>query len=517
MSAGPRIEAEVARALEQGPASGADLIETLRANEEPILAEGAVLVYGALANLAARGEAALLEKGPGEAIWGTPGSRSRALRPPGAPASFGLKEAQLAFVDIAVAKLTRGLPPHYFEELRRVTVADADRLVHQGAEPDAAARMALSGLGPESAAHRVLSRANTGKTIRLRLRARRRVPAWVTFLLVAGLCIFVLRVFVIAIYRVPTRSMAPALAPEGELGDQRVLVNSLAYRFGAVDRGDIVVFDQSAERDRFVKRAMGLPGERIRVVDPDLQIDGKRLVKERALLDRVSVPLFAWDGLEHEGQTHRTPYPLHDGYLRDDNTVLPEPSFRRPAFDLVMSFRIRVAKKPTTVSVRIDEGLASPHWVFLSTEEGRGSAVSGGLELERDARFLLEPGFWRNVWITNADRVFRVELDGREACRAPVTGSRRRSEGTTVGILVLDGDAEFERLVISRDIIHRQAPGAGPDQKNEWLLGPNEVFLLGDNTDDSVDSRHFGPISTSALRGKVFAVIWPLDRARWIR
>jgi len=511
------IESEVARALEQGPASGADLIEMLRAKEEPILAEGAVLVYGALANLAARGKAALLERGPGEAIWGTPGSPPRALRLPGAPASFGLEESQLAFVDAALAKLTKGLPPHYFEELRRVTISDADRLVHQGVDPAAAARMALSGLGPEAAAHRVLARANAGKTVKLRLRARRRLPAWIVLLLVVGLTIFVLRVFVIAIYRVPTRSMAPALAPEGELGDQRVLVNSLAYRFGAVERGDIVVFDRPTERERFVKRAMGLPGERIRVVDPDLQINGKRLVKERALLDRVSVPLFEWDGLEHEGQIHRTPHPLQDGYLRQDKTILPEPSSRRAAFDVVMSFRVRVAKKPTTVTVRIDEGLASPHFVFLSTQQGRASAASGGRELERDARFLLEPGFWRDVWITNADRVFRVELDGREACRVSVTGARRRSEGAIVEIRIEDGEAEFERFVIARDIIHRQAPGAGPKQNNEWSLGPNEVFLLGDNTDSSVDSRHFGPISTSALRGKVFAVIWPLDRARWIR
>ena len=34
-------------------------------------------------------------------------------------------------------------------------VLDADRLVHQGADADAAARMALNGLGPESGARRV--------------------------------------------------------------------------------------------------------------------------------------------------------------------------------------------------------------------------------------------------------------------------------------------------------------------------------------------------------------------------
>lgn len=37
------------------------------------------------------------------------------------------------------------------------------------------------------------------------------------------------------------------------------------------------------------------------------------------------------------------------------------------------------------------------------------------------------------------------------------------------------------------------------------------VYLMGDNRTDSHDSRWFGPQPVSALRGKAFALYWPLD------
>jgi signal peptidase I len=38
-------------------------------------------------------------------------------------------------------------------------------------------------------------------------------------------------------------------------------------------------------------------------------------------------------------------------------------------------------------------------------------------------------------------------------------------------------------------------------------LGPTEYFLMGDNRDDSLDSRAFGPVSRDRITGKVMAVL----------
>ena len=67
--------------------------------------------------------------------------------------------------------------------------------------------------------------------------------------------------FVLQPYEIPSGSMEPGLRP----GD-RVLVNKVAYRFGArPQRGDVVVFDGTGYFGgaEFVKRVVGVGGDRV--------------------------------------------------------------------------------------------------------------------------------------------------------------------------------------------------------------------------------------------------------------
>ena len=47
-------------------------------------------------------------------------------------------------------------------------------------------------------------------------------------------------------------------------------------------------------------------------------------------------------------------------------------------------------------------------------------------------------------------------------------------------------------------------PVAGP-----LRLGPDEIFVLGDNASESLDSREHGPVPLSAVIGLPLAVVWP--------
>lgn len=81
-------------------------------------------------------------------------------------------------------------------------------------------------------------------------------------------------------------SMEPALH-----NGQEILMNRILYRISRPDRGDVVVFLPNGGQNShlYVKRVVGLPGEKVQIREGNVYIDGV-LLEENELFDKIIDP-----------------------------------------------------------------------------------------------------------------------------------------------------------------------------------------------------------------------------------
>ena len=111
------------------------------------------------------------------------------------------------------------------------------------------------------------------------------VFSWVRVVVIALLLTIVIRRLVIVNAEVPTSSMVSLIDP----GD-RLIGFRLSYLFSEPKRFDVVIFWYPVDRtEKFIKRVIGLPGERVEFAGGQLYVDGAA-VAERW----VSSPTADW-------------------------------------------------------------------------------------------------------------------------------------------------------------------------------------------------------------------------------
>lgn len=119
--------------------------------------------------------------------------------------------------------------------------------------------------------------------------AWRALHSWFRDLAFAVLVSFFIILFLYQPVKVEGGSMEPGLEDQ-----ERIFINKLVYRWESIGRGDIVVFRYPRDpRKSFIKRVIGLPGDRVRIAFGHVYVNGK-LVEEpyvpEELLDTKSYP-----------------------------------------------------------------------------------------------------------------------------------------------------------------------------------------------------------------------------------
>jgi len=353
-----------------------------------------------------------------------------------------------------------------------------------------------------------------------------------------------------------------------DLAGDRVLVDKSIFQFRPPRRWEVVAFRHPEQAGRtVVKRVAGLPGESIQIRHGDLYADGriqrKTLPQQRAL----AVPVYdaefppplepslpprwqadrpdtSWDSADGRfthpavpdeesidwltyGHWHRLggrPGQTCPGPVRDNcgyNQTRPRRiEDLHPVADLLLSFRlvktfgrgllvVRATDGRTEFQARIDPQRRR----YEVSADGRAIAAGSGKLPRKTGELAVEMSLF--------DRQLLLAFDGRPVVTYPCVCSDRplRPSCRPLAIGSLGLGLEIRGLRVSRDVYYTRP--LGPEARwgldNPVRLGPEEYYVLGDNSPVSQDSRTWpgGPaVPDNFLVGKPLAVLFAARRVQ---
>jgi len=230
----------------------------------------------------------------------------------------------------------------------------------------------------------------------------------------ALILVVIIQRFYIGNFKIPTGSMIPTI----EVGD-RVFADMVSYKFTSPKRNSIIVFKEPIQdKVLYTKRAMGLPGERIKIEDDILYINGEKTDFRR------------YSNLG----------------IGDNEWRIPE---KGDKLQIIPAGNYNEAYKSASIDIaKVQE------------------------ELKNNSVSIYE--FMPNL---------KFVVNGEET--API----------------LD-------FIHDKNILDKLLSG----ETVEVTLEDNYYLALGDNTDHSFDSRYWGFVKESRIRGRALVRFWPLNR-----
>ena len=235
----------------------------------------------------------------------------------------------------------------------------------------------------------------------------------------ALILVVVIQRFYIGNFKIPTGSMIPTI----EVGD-RVFADMVSYKFTSPKRNSIIVFKEPIQdKVLYTKRAMGLPGERIKIENDTLYINGEKTDFRR------------YSNLGIGDNEWRIPQ------KGDKLQIIPagnyNESYKSASIDIA-----KVQKELKNNSVSIYEFMPNLKFVV------NGEETAPILDFIHDKNIL-------------------------------------------------------DKLLVGETI--------------EVILEDNYYLALGDNTDNSFDSRYWGFVKENRIRGRALVRFWPLNRIGIVR
>ena len=230
----------------------------------------------------------------------------------------------------------------------------------------------------------------------------------------ALILVVIIQRFYIGNFKIPTGSMIPTI----QVGD-RVFADMVSYKFTGPKRNNIIVFKEPIENKvLYTKRAMGLPGETVKIQDGILYING-------------------------EATNFRQYSNLGIG---DNEWRIPK---KGDKLEIIPAGNYNKARNYTSIDIE---------------------------KIQKELKY-------------NSASVYEFMPNLKFVVNGKETG------------LILD-------FIHDKDVVAKLMVG----ETVEVTLDDDYYLALGDNTDNSFDSRYWGFVKGSRIRGRALVRFWPLNR-----
>ena len=306
-----------------------------------------------------------------------------------------------------------------------------------------------------------------------------------------------------------------------------------------MQRGDIVVFQESVNRKREVKRVVGFTGEHVSIVGGDVLVNGERWSKSLQQTLRQSILVQAWDpsntfGLPENSVQQDAGWKAANGQFQGElnaelgvltfssrlngaiDNQLPLNAHDSHAIMLVHDFGFALQLTQPDEAWSMDCNFCSPASrpkVTVALDQRSITITS----MEQVAKKELVQQEKKSLWLVVAmvDGELIVGCQDEEWLRTKLpkvavdVDNVNQVTRPPIVLAVPTGRLVFDQLLVFRDVYYR---GQLDSETQTWEPG-DHVIVLGDNVSASGDSRDRWPdgLPTNAVKGIVLQTENPME------
>lgn len=316
-------------------------------------------------------------------------------------------------------------------------------------------------------------------------------------------------------------------------------------------------------QEKYVARAVGLPGETVRIAAGDIYVNDKLMAKTPGRLEELWLRLHDTSSASKSADAEGAWRPDNDGWRFEDDggfTSMPHRTgsliFAREITDMLpynlIEFRSNHWSRNTLVGdVRVTLDVAeidgsgtlefvqqfgdrrtvatmkpdgsvelSVRWTHVegardSADDEGSISVAGALSepiAMRPLAFAIRDGW---VYLQHGDEVV-ASLDARKDATTAESTQSRATEDYELAIMTNQCATHISRILVERDNYYLDAEEVDAFEPfvTTIPLGRDEYFFLMDSSAIAKDCRFSGPVREEAIHGIVRSCYWPISRSR---